>query len=160
MVEALLRAPVQPTESAERVAAAVRKLFPGATVTSDAWGVQGRAQDTGRLGPLIREQRIPDTARGVLLRGQDGPRTRFLVSKQAAAAGKLNFASRQGPLGDIEVVLEAEDAKAMTDLIDQLAPDTRAWSLADRGLTEKSLRSQEGWEGTLDDLEREADEGP
>jgi uncharacterized protein len=160
VVEASLRAPVQPTETAERVMAAVRNLFPAAELHATERGVEGSSPDAGRLAALIREQRIPDTARGVMLRGQDGGRTRFHVSKQVAAVGKLNFASREGPLGDISVELRAADAAELTRFVDEVAPDTRGWTLEARGLTEKGLRSQDDWEGTLDGLEREADEGP
>ena len=160
MVEAALRAPVHPTERPERVMDAVRNLFPNAALRATGAGIEGESPDAGRLAHLIREQRIPDTARGMLLRGQDGGRTRFAVNKQAAAAGKLNFATREGPLGDITVELWSADAAELARFIDEVAPDTRSWTLEARGLTEKTLRSQAAWEGTLDDLEHAADEGP
>jgi predicted RNA binding protein with dsRBD fold (UPF0201 family) len=149
-----LRAPVHPTESAERVLAAIRRVFPAADMQRTPWGVEGSCPDLARFGQLVRGQRIPDTARGVLLRSQDGPRARFTLSKQAAAAGRLNFAALPGPLGDIGVELEAGSAAELTALIDGIAPDTRGWSLEERGLTERSLRAQEQDEDALDDLER------
>ncbi|HEV8358925.1 MAG TPA: hypothetical protein VGR28_00570 [Candidatus Thermoplasmatota archaeon] len=159
MVEGRVRAPVQPTESFARVEAAVRAVFPRAELARSAWGVEGSAGSLQRFAELVREQRIPDTARGVLLRGQEGAATRFRVSKQAASAGRLNFAAREGPLGDLDVEISAGSAQELSAFLDEIAPDTRAWSLEDRGLTEKSLRSQEVWERTLDDLEAEAGEG-
>lgn len=154
-VEGRVRAPVQPTESAEKVAAAVRAVFPDAQLERTRGGLEGPTGGLDRFARLVREQRIPDTARGVLLRGQDGARTRFAVSKQAAAAGRLNFASREGPLGDLAVELAAGSARELAAFIDEAAPDTRAWSLEARGLTEATLRSQEDHERTLDELERE-----
>lgn len=157
--EAWLRVAVHPTESEDRVRTAVLRLFPAAELQPAPGGLAGRCPDLGRLREAIREQRIPDTARGVLLRGQEGGATRFAVGKQAAAAGKLNFASREGPLGDIHVELRAADARALAAVIDELAPDTRGWTLEARGLTEKSLRAQGAEEDLLDRLDREAGDG-
>lgn len=153
-----VRAPVQPTESETKVQAAIRKLFPRAELTASASEVQGDLGELDRFASLIRSQRIPDTARGVLLRGQDGARSRFTLSKQAAAAGRLNFASREGPLGDLHVELRAETSQELTEFIDRAAPDTRGWSLEERGLTEKLLKAQTSDEGILDELGREIDE--
>lgn len=152
-----MRAPVQPTESAAKVMAAVRNLFPGARLEATAWGVEGEAGDLATFARLVRDQRIPDTARGVLLRAQDGSRASVSLSKQAAAAGRLNFATREGPLGDIQVEFRGASASELAAFIDQVAPDTRAWSLEARGLTAKGLEAQEGDEAILDDLEHEAE---
>lgn len=157
-LEASLGAPVQPTEGAAKVEAAVRRLFPDAALRHTAWGVEGEARDLRTFARLIRDQRIPDTARGVLLRGQSGATTRFAVSKQAAAAGRLNFATREGPLGDIQVEVRAASSEELLRFIDSAAPDTRAWSLEQRGLTEEKLAQQEGSESYLDAMEREADQ--
>lgn len=159
MVEAIVRAPVQPTESPARVGAAVRNVFPGASLEERPWGLEGPAGDLGRLGELIRAQRIPDTARGVLLRGQEGSSARFALNKQAAAVGRLNFAAREGPLGDIQVEVRTDSAEELGALIDHLAPDTRGWSLEARGLTGARLRALEEQASLLDTLERRADEG-
>lgn len=157
-LEAFLRAPVQPTESPAKVEAAVHRLFPDARLDRGAWGLEGPARDLSKFRRLIREQRIPDTARGVLLRHQDGGKTRFAVSKQAAAVGRLNFAAREGPLGDIQVELRAGDAAELMRFIDDAAPDTRAWTLEDRGLTEEKLALQDASEASLDAMERATEE--
>ncbi|MCA1812382.1 MAG: hypothetical protein LC624_00335 [Halobacteriales archaeon] len=154
-----IRAPVQPTESPTKVEAAVRALFPDARLELRGAWLEGSASDLATLARLVREQRIPDTARGVLLRGQDGGVARFAANKQAAAAGKLNFATREGPLGDIHVEVRAGDAAGLAAAIDEVAPDTRGWSLEERGLTEKTLRAKERDEAVLDDLEHEGDDG-
>lgn len=158
MVEAWIRAPVQPTESAAKVAEAVRKLFPEASLEERPGLVEGPAGSLARLGQLVRDQRIPDTARGVLLRGQEGAGSRVKVNKQAAAAGRLNFATREGPLGDIEVEVRGASAQEFAAWVDQVAPDTRTWTLEERGLTEKTLKAKESDEGILDDLDHEADD--
>ena len=153
----MVRAPVQPTESAAKVAEAVRHLFPEAQLAETSWGVEGPAGSLDRFAAAIREQRIPDTARGVLLRAQDGARARVVLNKQAAAVGKLNFATRPGPLSDIDLELRAASAQELSALIDKVAPDTRGWTLEARGLTAQDLTAKERDEAVLDDLEREAD---
>lgn len=155
-----MRAPVQPTESAARVAAAVQRLFPEARLAESRGFVEGPAGSLAPLERAIRAQRIRDTARGVLLRGRLGARTRFGLSKQAAAAGRLNFALPEGGLGPIEVELRAASEAELLAFVDRVAPDTRAWSLGARGLTERALREQEEAEARLDALDRSADEGP
>jgi predicted RNA binding protein with dsRBD fold (UPF0201 family) len=157
MVEAWVRAPVQPTEGAGKVEAAVRSLFPQASLEADAWGLRGQAGSLDRFAQAIREQRIPDTARGVLLRGQDGATAKVRLNKQAMAAGKLNFATREGPLGDVEVEFRGASAQEVAAFIDQVAPDTRAWTLEERGLTAEGLAAKERDEGILDDLEHDAE---
>ncbi|MGQ0536823.1 MAG: RNA-binding domain-containing protein [Methanobacteriota archaeon] len=126
MIRIAIAAPVKPTESAERVSAAIRNLFPDAALATTDREVAGTATDLDRFGERLRSQRIPDTARGILLRARsaDGTRTRFSLAKQAAAAGKVSFATVPSALGDIDVEVKADSPEALQQAILWAAPDT------------------------------------
>ena len=156
-VEGTVRAAVQPTEEPSKVEAAVRNVFPRAELERTAWGLEGLCGDLARFAALVREQRIPDTARGQLRKGMEGARLRFTLAKQAAAVGRLNFAAREGPLGDLHVEVRAASEEALAAWVEEVAPDTRAWSLEARGLTERRLREQGDYEENLDALDHAAD---
>ncbi|MHB8604746.1 MAG: RNA-binding domain-containing protein [Thermoplasmatota archaeon] len=126
-IRVLVRAAVRPTEDPERVERAVLNLFPGADLARGALEITGEARDLARLASLVSEHRIPDTARGVMVRGidaADATRSRFLLGKQAAFVGKPNFGPQASPLGEIEVTLAAESPQALERAIYACAPDT------------------------------------
>lgn len=79
-----------------------------------------------RLRELIRSERIPDSARGVMLAGlsEGGGRARFLLGKQAAAAGRVHFGPLRSPLGDLEVTLFGDGEYEVVRAIYAAAPDT------------------------------------
>lgn len=121
-----VRATIRPTEDAEKVRKALVSLFPGAPVEIDDEEAIAVAPSLDRLRELIRSQRIPDTARGVMLAGlaDDGMSARFLLGKQAAAAGRAHFGPLRSPLGDIEVTLFGEAQFEVERAIFHAAPDT------------------------------------
>jgi len=108
--------PVRPTESPEKVIAAVRNLFPDLTIESVDDRLVGTTESLDHLRERIRDQRIRDTARRQLLAGRRGDRTTVSLNKQAAAVGVVNFAVG-GPLGDILVEIESDDLKAVIDRV-------------------------------------------
>lgn len=110
MLRVRVRAPLRPTEDAEKVKRAILNLFPDAQLRVDAREVVADAPSLDRLRELVRSERIPDTARGVMLHGMslDGAYARFLLGKQAAAAGRAHFGAIRGPLGDLEVELSGD----------------------------------------------------
>lgn len=126
MLRIHVRAPIRPTEDPERVRAAISNLFPGTSVELREGFAHGVASDMARLRELIRSERIPDTARGVMLAGlsMDGTSARFLLGKQAAAAGRAHFGALRSPLGDIEVAIFGDDDFEVEKLIYRTAPDT------------------------------------
>ncbi len=127
MASIRLRAPVNATEDASRVSSAVLNLFPEATLTTSEGQVSGDGGSLERLAELIRNHQIPDTARGTMLRGRRGAVTRFRLGKQAAYVNHPNFGASgdaTGPLGDIEVVVEAKDEDSLLKLLYETAPDT------------------------------------
>jgi hypothetical protein len=105
-----------PTESLEKVVAAVRNLFPDITFQSMADVVVGTTENLDRLRERIRDQKIRDTARRQFLAGRLGGRTVVSLSKQAAFVGVVNFATGS-PLGDIVVEIESDDLAGAIDYI-------------------------------------------
>jgi len=121
-----VRAPLRPTEDPEKVAQAIQKMFPGAKPELSEREVTAVAPDLERLRELIRSLRIPDTARGAMLAGLslDGRSARFLLGKQAAAAGRAHFGPLRSPLGDLEVTLYGDEEHEVERAIYRVAPDT------------------------------------
>lgn len=119
-------APIRPTEDPEKVRAAIEKLFPGAKIEVHEDRATATAPDMERVRELIRSTRIPDTARGVMLAGlsMDGTASRFLLGKQAAAAGRVHFGALRSPLGDLEVSIFGDGEHEVERFLYRLAPDT------------------------------------
>lgn len=109
-----VRTPIQPTESGDIVEAACLGLFPG-TIERSAREVVVRADQIEPLRQRIWELRIIDAVRGALLRGADGATLRFMLSKQAAAAGKVSIPASAHPLGDLAVTVHVEPTDPWAD---------------------------------------------
>jgi predicted RNA binding protein with dsRBD fold (UPF0201 family) len=126
MLRILARATVSPTEDEERVRAALLSLFPGAAVRREDGALVAEPRDLERFRELVRSERIPDSARGVMLAGlaEDGLRARFHVGKQAAAAGRAHFGALREPLGSIEVALWSDVPGEVERALYHVAPDT------------------------------------
>ncbi|MCU0861012.1 MAG: hypothetical protein MUE65_01675 [Methanomassiliicoccales archaeon] len=121
MPQATIVAKCFPTEDPEKVRRAILNIFPGSQPEHSAEEVRAITQDLSRFKELIRNHRILDSTRRVLLRGSDGQRTEFALNKQAAHAGKVSFLEEKVALGGLQVRIEDEDLEA---LIDQVAPVT------------------------------------
>jgi predicted RNA binding protein with dsRBD fold (UPF0201 family) len=107
-----------PTEERTTVVEAITKLFPDAVVEGDD-PMTARASSVDVFAEKLARQRIRSAARKTLRRGMSGEETHFKLSKQVATLGKVSFAVGEQPLGDIEVVIKADD---MARLIDVIAP--------------------------------------
>lgn len=112
--------PLRPTENPAKVKAACLNLFPDLAFTESEGLLVGDGSDLETFRERVRNQKIRDAAREVLIRGRRGGETRFALSKQAASAGRVNFASG-APLGDLAVTVEDADLDA---LIDHVAEST------------------------------------
>lgn len=119
---------VFPTERRERVEEAVLNIFPGLELRylvqegfPDRVEGKGGLDSLRNLHLLLREERILDTARSVLLEGRRGNSIEFRLSKQVAFVGKANFPPAEETLGSIYVTVEADDPMLV---IDWLAPQT------------------------------------
>jgi predicted RNA binding protein with dsRBD fold (UPF0201 family) len=121
MIELSLSAAVRPTESPEKVASALNNLFPKIELVGSKTRIEGSggAEGLSTFRRLLREQRILDTARSVMLQGAVGDAVQFRLNKQAATVSGINFPPEEEPLGSIHVQIKGPPA-----LIDWLAPRT------------------------------------
>ncbi len=112
---------VRPTERVELVVSAVEKLFSG--LIMDIRGDRIEAYDgldsLKSFHRLLREQKILDTARSVMLNGLLGDTIQFRLNKQAALMGKVSFPPEEEPLGSVHVQIMGGEK-----VIDWLAPKT------------------------------------
>ncbi|MCR3884224.1 RNA-binding domain-containing protein [Methanotrichaceae archaeon M04Ac] len=121
MMELSVTAVVMPSESPEKVARAIEKLFAGIVLEGTDERIEGRGgiDALSTFHRLLREERILDTARAVILRGRVGEAFQFRLSKQAASAGRISFPPEEEPLGSIHVEIRGPQL-----LVDWLAPQT------------------------------------
>ncbi|MHA2273271.1 MAG: hypothetical protein ACXACI_15530 [Candidatus Hodarchaeales archaeon] len=70
---------------------------------------------------LLEKQRVLDAARRMVLDHLSGNTTRFLLNKQAAYVGKINFCEteEESPMGPLFVVLSSEQ---INELLDRIVP--------------------------------------
>lgn len=132
MIEVKISSVVNPTEDKERVETALMNMFPQIefeTITTDEGEFIEGTGDIGSLRnihDLFRREEIIDTARTRLESGtyDDPTRTHFLINKQVATMGRLNFPAVEEPLGSIHVDIKAGNAEEMEILIEWLTPPT------------------------------------
>jgi hypothetical protein len=119
---------VYPTEMQEKVIKAITNLFP-IELHLDEFGIP-RLYGEGDLDSLrllhvhLREERILDTARHILLTGIEANTTQFRLNKQVAFVGKVNFPAGEESMGSIYVEISTENREDLLKLIDWLAPQT------------------------------------
>lgn len=111
-----VEAAVHPTESLAKVKIACLNLFPDLAFSEAEGRLVGEGSSLGRFRELVRNQKIRDTARGVLLHGRDGGAIRFELSKQAGYVGRVNVGTG-APLGDLAVTVEDSDPDALIDWV-------------------------------------------
>ena len=121
-------APVNPTEIQEKVEKAILNFFPVELKLQES-GVPALYGSCGleslrTLHLRLREEHILDTARNILLNGIKGNTTRFILNKQVAYIGKLNFPAGEESLGSINVEISAQNPGDLFKVIDWLAPHT------------------------------------
>jgi len=121
-------APVNPTEVQEKVEQAILNFFPVSLELQDdaiprLYG-KGDFESLRRLHLRLREERILDTARRIFLNCIEGDAIRFMLNKQVAYIGKLNFPAGEESLGSIDVEISADNEDDLLTIIDWLAPQT------------------------------------
>lgn len=119
-----IETPVEPTEVRERVADAVRTLFPEADVTAESDRVTARTHSMEHFRDRLFEQRILDTARKEFNRNRSRNGFSFRLKKQAAFRDVVNFSvGNPAELGDIDVRVAVDDPE-VESFIGYLAPKT------------------------------------
>lgn len=116
MLRVHVETPCRPTESLSRVRSALLNLFPDLRLQEKDDVVSGETESLDRLRELIRNQKIRDTIRAQLLHARRDQRTRILLNKQAAFAGRVNVAE-SAPLGVVLVEIESDDLPATIDFV-------------------------------------------
>ncbi len=119
---------VYPTEMQEKVIKAITNLFP-IELHLDEFGIPrlyggGDIDSLRLLHVRLREERILDTARHILLTGIEANTTQFRLNKQVAFVGKVNFPAGEESMGSIYVEILTEKREDLLKLIDWLAPQT------------------------------------
>jgi hypothetical protein len=124
-VDVRVLAPVRDTEVSDRVADAVRNLFPSADLTHEAGQVVAESHSMERFSERLHEQEILDSARREFLRRADDEGFSFALKKQAAFKDVINFAvGNPDELGDIDVHVTVREP-SVEAYIDAVAPETR-----------------------------------
>ncbi|WP_435067831.1 RNA-binding domain-containing protein [Haloplanus sp. C73] len=117
-------APVRDTEVTDRVADAVRNLFPNADIEQEPGQIVGETHSLEAFAERLHEQEILDTARRQFFGSADEDGFAFALKKQAAFEGVINFAvGNPDELGDVEVQVTVHDPDVET-VIDHVAPPT------------------------------------
>ncbi len=123
-VDVEITAPVMPTEVPERVAEAIRELFPGAEPEERHGELTATVHDLEQFSECLHRQEILDTARGVFFDDRRGDSFSFRVKKGPALQGRVNFAvDEPGEIGDISVRVRVEEPDVEA-YIDHVAPPT------------------------------------
>lgn len=121
---------VNPTESEDKVKAAINNIVSGASinVVPSHKGSVLTAQAKGRdslikFRNLLRSDRIRDAARRLLNKSIRENTISFYLNKQVAYAGHVSFSEEtaESPLGPIRVIIESENPR---QLIEWLAEKT------------------------------------
>jgi len=120
---------IYPTENPEKVEKAIKKIFPTCSITLESPSEEMRilrVREHGKetlvpLQSLLRQDRIRDAARSVLMSGVSNNMITFHLNKQVAFVGHISFSMpyAESPLGPITVRIRCENP---IGLIEWLAP--------------------------------------
>jgi len=123
-IDVRIEAPVQPTEVTDRVADAVSNVFPNAEFTEKPGKLVGETHTLDPFSDVLHEQEILDTARREFFKHANDEGFSFVLKKQAAYQGVVNFAvGNPDELGDIEVDVHVREPD-VESIIDAVAPPT------------------------------------
>jgi predicted RNA binding protein with dsRBD fold (UPF0201 family) len=115
-----VEAEIKPTEDSEKVLKALRNLFPSLNFSQSGRILAGESDDLSSLQTmkeLLRKQAIRDAARAHLLSRIFENKLEFMLNKQAAFCGRVNFTDGESPLGPIKVCIETENPKEIVQYL-------------------------------------------
>ncbi len=125
-----VRSDLRPTEDLERVLRSIRNLFDverydviDGTPYKEVVCESNKVESLLRFHQVLRQDRILDTARKIMLSSRAGNRITLKLHKQSAYAGHVSFVTydSESPLGPIRVIIVSDDVER---IIDWLAPKT------------------------------------
>ena len=132
-VEIEAEAFIYPTEDQGKVERAIKKIFPTCSMTIESPSEEVkilRAREHGKealipLQSLLRQDRIRDAARSILMSSVSDNVIIFYLNKQVAFVGHVSFSmpNAESPLEPITVRIRCENP---IDLIEWLAPRSAA----------------------------------
>jgi len=109
-----VEAAVSPTEDAAKIKSAVLNVFPDARFTETEGVLLAESNSLDRLKEMLRNERIRDSARMILLKARRESTIRFSLNKEAAFVGRVNFAP-PSPMGPIDVVIVDENVDSVIE---------------------------------------------
>jgi uncharacterized protein len=119
---------VNPTEDVEKVKLAVNNVLGNAsiTITPSQKGsllcAEAKGQDSLiKLRNLMRNDRIRDASRRLLLKAMRGNMISFYLNKQVAFAGHVSFSEEtaESPLGPIKITIENDNPQQLIEWLAQ-----------------------------------------
>jgi predicted RNA binding protein with dsRBD fold (UPF0201 family) len=123
-VDVQITAPVNDTEVTDRVADAIRNLFPDAEIEERPGELLAETHSLETLSEALHRQEILDAARKVCLENRQGDTFSFDLKKQPAFEGVVTFAvGNPSELGDLHVRVRVEEP-SVEEYIDHVAPAT------------------------------------
>ncbi len=121
-VEVELRATVSPSEDPSKVLAAMRNVFGECDYAVEQGPDSIRLRSTSsrclqKLHDQLRDRRVRDSARRLLLASLEGGVLPIRLNRQAAAAGVLALSSQaaESPLGPLNLRVVAESPEKLVD---------------------------------------------
>ena len=132
-IDVHIEAPVNDTEVTDRVADAIRKLFPDAEIEQQPGKLVADTHTLDSFSDRLHEQEILDTARREFLTNAREGGFSFRLKKQAAFQGVINFAvGNPDELGDIDVDVIVREPDVET-FVDHVTPPTEDGQPIDPG---------------------------
>ena len=123
-VDVEITAPVYETEVEDRVATAIRNVFPNADPELRHGELTATVHDLEHFSELLHRQEILDTARSVFFDTRRGDSFSFRLKKQPATQGVVTFAVGEADeLGVISVHVDVEEPD-LESYVDHVAPRT------------------------------------
>lgn len=108
------KARVNPTEDVDKVITAISNIFEFDELEiGDGYIlVTGDKESIIGLRESLKNRKIRDTAERMFIKGSEGDRINFSLSKQAALVSTPNFVDREmSALGDIEVNIKTDNVE-------------------------------------------------
>jgi len=105
------KARINPTEDVDKVIKAISNIFEfdELEIGDDYILVTGDKESLRNLRESLKSRKIRDTAERMFIKGSEGDKIFFSLSKQAALVSIPNFVDREmSALGEIDVIIETD----------------------------------------------------